>query len=268
MNHTFGFIGTGNMGSALARAAAKALNKEEILLSDSYAPVAEKLAKELGCEAVSVDTAAAKAKFVWLGVKPQVMAAMLSGIAPILAARTDAFVLVSMAAGVAMADIQKMAGGDYPVIRIMPNLPVSVGSGMILYDATENVSQADLDTFCEKMRCAGRLDRLPEKLIDAGSALSGCGPAFASLFVEALADGAVQCGLPRPQAVAYAAQTLAGTAKMILEKDIHPGALKDAVCSPGGTTIAGVRALEEAGFRGAAMNAVIAAYERTLELKQ
>lgn len=264
--HTFGFIGTGNMGSALARAAAKALNKEEILLSDSYAPVAEKLAQELGCEAVSVDTVAAKAKFVWLGVKPQVMAAMLSGIAPTLAARTDDFVLVSMAAGVAMADIQKMAGGSYPVIRIMPNLPVSVSSGMILYDATDNVSQTDIDAFCENMRYSGRLDRLPEKLIDAGSALSGCGPAFASLFVEALADGAVACGLPRSQAVAYAAQTLAGTAKMILEKDMHPGQLKDAVCSPGGSTIAGVNVLEQGAFRAACMEAVIAAYQRTLEL--
>ena len=266
MNHTFGFIGTGNMGGALARAAAKALDKESILLSDSYAPVAETLAEELGCKAVSVDTVARNAGFVWLGVKPQVIGAVLSGIAPILAARTDDFVLVSMAAGVAIADIRRMAGGDYPVIRIMPNIPVSVGGGVILYDATENVPQAAIDEFCENMRFAGLLDRLPEKLIDAGSALSGCGPAFASLFVEALADGAVACGLPRSQAIAYAAQTLAGTAKMILEKDIHPGALKDAVCSPGGSTIAGVNALEQGAFRAGCMEAVLSAYQRTLEL--
>ena len=263
---TFGFIGTGNMGSALARAAAKALNSEEILLSDSYAPVAEKLAAELGCQSVSVDAVAANAKYIWLGVKPQVMATMLASIAPTLANRNEEFVLVSMAAGVSMADIQKMAGGNYPVIRIMPNIPVSVGGGMILYDATENVSQADVENFCQYMRFAGRLDRLPEKLIDAGSALSGCGPAFASLFVEALADGAVACGLPRNQAIAYAAQTMAGTANMILEKGIHPGQLKDAVCSPGGSTIAGVNALEQGAFRASCMEAVTAAYQRTLEL--
>jgi pyrroline-5-carboxylate reductase len=171
-----------------------------------------------------------------------------------------------MAAGVAIEDIRKMAGGDYPVIRIMPNTPVAVGSGMILYDATENVTDGQLAQFLENMAQAGLLDRVPEKLIDAGSALSGCGPAFVCLFVEALADGAVACGLPREQAVRYAEQTLAGTAKMLLQNGQHPGALKDAVCSPGGTTIAGVKALEEGGLRKSAISAVVAAYDRTLEL--
>ncbi len=266
MNNTFGFIGTGNMGSALARSAAKALAAEDLLLSDGYAPVAEKVAAELGCKAVSVDTVAANAGFVFLGVKPQVMADMLSGIAPVLAARKDSFVLVSMAAGIKIADIRKMAGGDYPVIRIMPNIPVSVGGGVILYDATENVPAEAIDTFCQTMRFAGLVDKLPEKLIDAGSALSGCGPAFVSLFVEALADGAVSCGLPRAQALSYAAQTVAGTAKMLLETGTHPGQLKDAVCSPGGSTIAGVAALEQGAFRASVMEAVENAYQRTLEL--
>jgi pyrroline-5-carboxylate reductase len=116
------------------------------------------------------------------------------------------------------------------------------------------------------MACAGLVDRLPEKLIDAGSALSGCGPAFVSLFVEALADGAVACGLPRAQALSYAAQTVAGTAKMLLESGQHPGQLKDAVCSPGGSTIAGVAALEQGAFRAAVIEAVANAYQRTLEL--
>ena len=110
------------------------------------------------------------------------------------------------------------------------------------------------------------MDRLPEKLIDAGSALSGCGPAFVSLFVEALADGAVACGLPRAKALAYAEQTLMGTAKYLLETGDHPGQLKDAVCSPGGSTIAGVRALELGGFRSAAAEAVVDAFEKTREL--
>ena len=264
--NVFGFIGTGNMGGALARAAAKTMTAESLLLSDGYAPVAQALAQELGCQAVSVEDVAQKAHFIWLGVKPQVMAQMLSGIAPILAARTTPFVLVSMAAGVCIADIQKMAGGEYPVIRIMPNIPVKVGGGVILYDVTENVTKEDLEAFRWSMKEAGLVDRLPEKLIDAGSALSGCGPAFVSLFAEALADGAVACGLPRKQAMVYAAQTLMGTAKYLLETGEHPGQLKDAVCSPGGSTIAGVRALELGGFRSAAAEAVVDAFEKTKEL--
>ena len=266
MNNTFGFIGTGNMGSALARAAAKNLAATNIILSDSYAPVAEKLAQELGCSAVPVDTVAANAAFIFLGVKPQVIASMLEGIAPTLAKRTDRFVLVSMAAGVQIADIRRMAGGEYPVIRIMPNIPASVGGGVILFDTTENVSKDEVSIFCDVMAAAGLVDRLPEKLIDAGSALSGCGPAFVSVFVEALADGAVACGLPRAQALSYAAQTVAGTAKMLLESGMHPGQLKDAVCSPGGSTIAGVAALEQGAFRASVMEAVENAYQRTTEL--
>jgi len=191
---------------------------------------------------------------------------MLSGIAPYLASRTEPFVLVSMAAGLSIQDIRRMAGGDYPVIRIMPNIPVKAGSGVILYDASENVGQDTLDVFRWSMTYAGLVDRIPEKLIDAGSALSGCGPAFVSLFVEALADGAVACGLPRAQAMLYAEQTLMGTAKYLLESGVHPGSLKDAVCSPGGSTIAGVMALESGAFRASTAEAVVAAYEKTLEL--
>ena len=260
-----GFIGTGNMGGALARAAAKSTPKEKLLLADAYGPVAEKLAQELACQAVTVDEVAQKANIIFLGVKPQVIGAMLADIAPILAQRQD-FVLVSMAAGVCICDIQKMAGGNYPVIRIMPNLPVQVGEGMILYDYTENVTEETLQTFLNAMSQAGKLDRLAEKLIDAGSALSGCGPAFVCLFAEALADGAVACGLSRAQALAYAEQTLLGTAKTLLEKNMHPGVLKDAVCSPGGSTIAGVAAMEQGAFRASVIEGVAAAYQRTQEL--
>jgi len=266
MSNYFGFIGTGNMGGALARAAAKTLSAEQLLLSDGYAPVAEALAQELGCKAVAVNTVATSARFIWLGVKPQVMAGMLAGIAPVLASRLDEFVLVSMAAGISIADIRRMAGGDYPVIRIMPNIPVKAGSGVILYDYTDNVSEEALEVFRGSMTYAGLVDHLPEHLIDAGSALSGCGPAFVSLFVEALADGAVACGLPRAKAMAYAEQTLLGTAKYLLESGEHPGALKDAVCSPGGSTIAGVLAMEQGGFRASAAEAVVCAFEKTKEL--
>ena len=129
-------------------------------------------------------------------------------------------------------------------------------------------SREDVELFLAAMKPAGLIDRLPEKLIDAGSAVSGCGPAFVSLFIEAMADGGVACGLPRAKAQEYAAQTVMGTAMLMLNTHAHPGVMKDAVCSPGGTTIQGVRTLEEGGFRGTVMDAVIAAYEKTLELKK
>ena len=266
MNNTFGFIGTGNMGGALARAAAKAMDPQSVFLSDRAEEKAQALAGELGCQAVSVEQAAKTCGYIFLGVKPQVISLLLEQIAPILASRSDDFVLVSMVAGVSIGDIRRMAGKDYGVIRIMPNTPVSVGSGVILYDATENVTPEALAQWRENMRYAGLLDNLAEKLIDAGSAVSGCGPAFVCQFLEALADGGVACGLPRDKAMEYAAYTLMGTAKLVLESGEHPAKLKDAVCSPGGSTIAGVRALEQGGLRAAAMNAVDAAYRRTKEL--
>ena len=263
---TFGFIGAGNMGGALARATAKALGGENIILADQMAEKAAALAQQLGAKATDTKSVAEKCDYIFLGVKPQVMGAMLSDITSVLADRKNGFVLVSMAAGVAIADIRKMAGGNYPVIRIMPNIPASVGSGVILYDYTENVTEGAVNAFRENMRFAGVVDHLPEKLIDAASALSGCGPAFVSLFTEALADGAVACGLPRDKAALYAAATVKGSAAMLLESGMHPAQLKDAVCSPGGSTIAGVKALEAGGLRGATMDAVKAAFDRTLEL--
>ena len=137
---------------------------------------------------------------------------------------------------------------------------------MILY-ATADVSKESETVFLTAFAKAGIFDKIPEEKIDAGSALSGCGPAFVYAFAEALADGGVECGVPRDKAALYAAQTLLGAAQMLLEYG-HPADLKDAVCSPGGTTIAGIHALEDAGFRGAAMSAVTAAYKRTLELKK
>lgn len=268
MNTTFGFIGAGNMGGALARAAAKAVDPKCITLADQDTSKAAGLARQLGCNVASTQAVAETCQFIFLGVKPQVMETMLTQIAPVLARRQDSFVLVSMAAGVCIREIRRMAGGQYPVIRIMPNIPVSAGSGVILYDTTDNVTAQAADTFRMALAHAGLVDPLPEKLIDAGSALSGCGPAFVSMFIEALADGGVACGLPRDKALAYAAQTVAGTAKMLLQNDMHPGQLKDAVCSPGGTTIMGVNALEQGGFRGVAMEAVMAAYEKTLDLGQ
>ena len=261
---SFGFIGTGNMGGALARAAVK--SGTEVLLANRTAAKAEALAAELSAQAVTNEEAARRADYLFLGVKPQMMAGMLSSIAPALAARTDRFVLVSMAAGLSTGDIRRMAGGDYPVIRIMPNTPAAIGEGMILYTATEDVTAEELEAFLQGMSAAGRLTALEERLIDAGSAVSGCGPAFVDLFVEALADGGVACGLPRATALELAAQMTAGSARLILASGQHPGVLKDQVCSPGGSTIIGVKALEDGAFRATVMEAVVAAFEKTRAL--
>lgn len=263
---TFGFIGTGNMGGAVARAFRRTQEDVQILLANRSPEKARILAEELGAKATDNLTLARHADYIFLGVKPQMMADLLTEIAPVLAERQDRFLLVSMAAGLTIARIQEMAGGGYPTIRIMPNTPVSVGEGMILYACSPNVTEEDLQTFLKASAAAGRFSCLSEHLMDAASAVSGCGPAFADLFLEALADGGVACGLPRPQALEYAAQMLAGAARLALESGLHPGVLKDAVCSPGGTTIQGVRKLEESGFRGTVMNAVIAAYAKTLEI--
>ena len=165
-----------------------------------------------------------------------------------------------------MEQIDEMAGGDFRIIRIMPNTPVAVGQGLTLYDVNDWVSAEDLQDFLADMECSGMLDLIDEKLFDAASALSGSGPAYMYIFLEALADGAVACGIPRQKAYEYAAMTMAGSAQMYLETKTHPGALKDAVCSPGGSTIAGVKALEEGAFRAAVMNCVAATCNRNKEL--
>ena len=162
--------------------------------------------------------------------------------------------------------LEKMAACDPKVIRIMPNTPVSVGAGVILYSVNAKVNENEIAEFCKALSAAGVVDPIPEDKIDAASALHGCGPAFVYLFIEALADGAVACGLSRDAALRFAAATVSGAGEMVLQGGKHPGELKDAVCSPGGTTIQGVRALEEGALRGTVMDAVIAAYERTLEL--
>ena len=267
MRKTFGFIGTGNMGSALARAAAKTVDPVSILLSNRTMEKAKALAEELECRYAQTEFIAGNACYIFLGVKPQMMGALLEELAPILAQRTRRFVLVSMAAGLTMADIRTMAGGDYPVIRIMPNTPVSTGEGIILYDAVD-VTEEELTEFCHALSAAGLLDRLEEELFDAGTAVAGCGPAFADLFAEALADGGVANGLPCDKALVYAAQMLKGAAALILESGEHPAKLKDAVCSPGGATIEGVKALEEQDFHRTVLSAIDAAVRRTKELRK
>ncbi len=271
MNKKVGFIGCGNMGSAIAAAVAEIVDPEGILLADSAADKAQELAVSLGAHTADNEEVARESDFIVLAVKPQMMEEMLRPLRGVLAERAERgeeFVLVTIAAGLAIADIARMTGGDYPIIRIMPNTPVFVQEGMTLVCASPKVSEEAMREFQEMMGASGRLDRIPEEMIDAAGALSGCGPAYVYLFLEALADGAVECGLPRQNALEYACQTAIGAATMVLETGRHPGELKDAVCSPGGTTIEGVRALEAGGMRSAVMEAVKAAYDKTAELKK
>ncbi|MBP3305251.1 MAG: pyrroline-5-carboxylate reductase [Oscillospiraceae bacterium] len=256
----YGFIGCGNMGGAIARALARVTR--DFMLTDRSGKV-RSLAQELG-GAYGTNAEAAACDRVFLGVKPQMMAGVLGELQPILAEKKP--LLITMAAGLEIRKIEEMAGIRLPVIRIMPNTPVSAGKGVILYCRNDLVDDATLSQVLSDLRFAGMLDPLDEKLIDAACAVSGCGPAYVYMFLEAMADGAVACGVPREKALRYAAATLSGAAELALTTGKHPGELKDAVCSPGGSTIAGVKALEEKGFRGAVMDAVAAAYRRNQEL--
>ena len=262
-----GFIGAGNMGGALATAAAKAVGGANLLVADLDTQKAVDLAAAIGAVVSDGDTVAATCDYIFLGVKPQGMEAALTALRPALTAREKKPVLISMAAGLTVACIQDWSGG-MPVIRIMPNTPVAVGEGMTLFTLSADVIGSQKAEFVAMMAASGRISELPESLIDAGCAVSGCGPAFAYLFIEALAAGGTEKGLDSALALELATQTVLGAAKMVQQTGRDPIALKDAVCSPGGATLQGVRALDEGGFRGVAMSAVDAAYQRTLEMKK
>ncbi|MBE6727706.1 MAG: pyrroline-5-carboxylate reductase [Ruminococcaceae bacterium] len=266
MGYTYGFIGAGNMGGALAQSVIKTVGAENVFISCKDEKETFEKANDLGCNASDNAYIANKCDYIFLGVKPQMMADMLKDISPLLFKRNDEFILVSMAAGLSINKINEFANGEFPVIRIMPNTPVSIGNGMILATKNDKVSDKKFDDFKTAMAHCGRIDYLSENLIDAGCAVSGCGPAFVYMFIEALADGGVECGLPRDKAIEYASQTVLGAAKMVIETNQHPEVLKDAVCSPGGSTIAGVHSLENNAFRATAMEAVKSAFERTKEL--
>ena len=264
----YGFIGSGNMGGALATAICKVVDPKDVYLSNRTKKKTEELANALSCNASTNEEIVADADFIFLGVKPQMMADLAKEISEALNKRTSRFVLVSMAAGMSIADIKTLFRMDAPVIRISPNTPVAIGAGITLTTYSFEVTEDEKKAFEEALSLSGLVSEIPEGLHAIGGTLSGCGPAFTDLYIEALSDGAVACGLPRKQAMEIAAQMVFGSAKLLLESGKHPGELKDAVCSPGGTTIQGVRTLEEKGFRAAAMDAIIAAYEKNLSLQK
>ena len=257
----YGFIGCGNMGGAIAKALSQVTT--DIAVADRSGK-AKALAAELGITYSNNASIAANCDRIFLGVKPHMMKDVLAPLRDVLAQRKP--LLITMAAGLEIRQIEEFAGCRLPVIRVMPNTPVAIGKGVIQYCCNDLVSSEMVNDFCRDLQFAGILDPLEERLIDAGSAISGSGPAYVYLFIEALADGAVACGIPRAKAMEYAAATVIGAGEMVLQSGQHPGALKDAVCSPGGSTIKGIQALENHAFRGAVMDCVIATFNRNKEL--
>ena len=259
-----GFVGAGNMGGALAQAVCKKIGGENVIISCKTTEEADAASKKLGCKNGTSEDVAKSSEFVFLAVKPQMISDVAKELKNTLNENPEC-IIVSMLAGVT-TDTLKEYFGDRKIIRIMPNTPAMVGEGMMLVAGNKNVTDWDIAAFKDLMSMSGELDDIPEALIDAATAVSGCGPAFVYMFIEALADGGVKCGLSRDKAIKYAAQTLLGSAKMVLETGRHPEELKDAVCSPGGSTIAGVHSLEKGAVRNAAIDAVEASYKKTQKL--
>lgn len=256
----YGFIGCGNMGGAIAQALAK--STKEIILTDRSGK-ARQTAQELSVSYGSLEEAAS-CDVVFLGVKPQGMAEILQKLSPIFQARKP--LLISMAAGLTVAGVEAMAGGKLPVVRIMPNTPVAVGKGVILYCHNALVDKATFGQVLADLAPAGLLDPVEEGWMDAACSVSGCGPAYCYMFAQALAQGGALQGLPEEKALRYAAATMLGAAEMLLATGEAPAALRQKVCSPGGSTIEGVKVLEAGGFFPLVEECIAVAYRRNLEL--
>ena len=260
-----GFIGLGNMGASLAKAVVQAKTGAQILLANRSQAKVDAFIGNFGGQASSNEEIFAEADVIFLGVKPAQFSEILAQYQSILEKR-ESLLLISMAAGLTLEKLASFLPSQHRIVRIMPNTPVAIGQGVISYAMSANCCAEDRELFCQLLAKAGLLVELGDSLIDAATGLAGCGPAFVYLFIEALADSGVQTGLPRETALKMAAQTVVGAGQMVLESQQHPGVLKDQVCSPGGSTIAGVASLEEHAFRGTVMDAVHQAYKRTQEL--
>lgn len=257
-----GFIGMGNMGSAIMKGLlSHGFGPDELLFTDIDQGRREKVERETGVPAAASNGECAKrAGYLVLAVKPQYYPAVLEEIRP--AIRPEQ-VIISIAPGKSVEDLKKALGEDCRIVRAMPNTPALLGEGMtgVCYEASL-FTQEEEDVLKRFFTSFGKMEVVEERLMDAVVCASGSSPAYVYMMIEALADGAVRCGLPREKAYQMVAQTVAGSAKMVLETGMHPGALKDMVCSPGGTTIAAVGALEQWGFRNALLKATDACFEK------
>ena len=276
-----GCIGCGMMGGALIKAIAKKVGGDKILLSDGDVEKAKSLALELGANFVTSNAQIIEnCSHIILAVKPAFFSSVLEQIKSSYNDRVNSEqknlpTMISIMAGLSIEKIEQMScqagisGGLQNIVRLMPNLPATVNEGMIALCTKDKVSSEfnqEVEFVKEILSCAGKVEQVSEKLMDVVTAVSGSGPAYGFMFIEALADAAVLLGMPRNQAYIYASQTLKGAAQMVLETSEHPAKLKDAVCSPGGTTIQAVKSLEEKGFRSAVISAVESAYNKSVDL--
>ncbi len=263
-----GFVGAGNMGEALIKGllAANLVPAEAIHATDVRLERLKELNRQYGIQ-ISSDNAELirRADIVILAVKPQIMDAVLTEIAPAVTRRK---LLISIAAGVSTAKIRAVLHKDARLIRVMPNTPALVLEGVTAVAKAEGLEADDLETAGEIFGAVGRVVVLGEELMDAVTGLSGSGPAYIAVVIESLADGGVRMGLDRITAMTLATQTVLGAATLLRETGLHPGAVKDMVCSPGGTSIAGIAALEEGGIRTTFIKAVERATQRSRELGQ
>jgi pyrroline-5-carboxylate reductase len=262
----WGFIGAGKMATALIQGMLRAEKTvpENVLASDPVAETRGSLACETGVRVTDSNlTVVRESQVLILAVKPQSMAQVLDELRPVV---TPDHLVISIAAGVSLATLEAGLGPDRRLARVMPNTPALMGEGASCYCLGPSAKAGDTEIVRSCLDAVGRSFRVPESQLDAVTGLSGSGPAFVYIMIEALSDGGVNVGLPRELATALAAQTVLGAARMVLETGEHPGVLKDQVASPGGTTIAGLRALERAGIRAALIDAVEAATRRSAEL--
>ncbi|MCS6849536.1 MAG: pyrroline-5-carboxylate reductase [Gemmataceae bacterium] len=261
-----GFLGAGQMATALAQGwlAAGVVSRERLRASDPAAAARDAFAHATGVPAIAANgPVVADSDVLVLAVKPQSMPAVAAELRPLLGPQ---HLVVSIAAGVSLRQLADSLGDHGRIVRVMPNTPCLVGACAAGYAAAAGATAADVALVDRLFNAVGRAFALPESLLDAVTGLSGSGPAFVYVMIEALSDGGVRVGLPRDVATVLAAQTVLGAAKMVLETGRHPGVLKDAVTSPGGTTIAGLHALERGGVRAALLDAVEAATRRAVEL--
>lgn len=263
-----GFLGAGKMAAALASGFIKAglVRGDEIIASDLYQGARDQFKSATGCTVTAFNPdVVEKAKIIFVAVKPDQVNDVLKEISPKF---TEKHLLVSIAAGVTLARLESNLPPGSKVIRVMPNTPALVGESASGFGLGKNASGEDAALVTKYLSSVGVAMQVKETLLDAVTGLSGSGPAYAYLMIEALSDGGVAAGLPRETSTKLAAQTLLGAAKMVLETGLHPGALKDMVTSPGGTTIEGVHQLEKGGVRAALMNAVRAASDKARVLGQ
>lgn len=257
-----GCIGTGAMGGAIMRAICKKYDVSQIKVTDKNMTMGKAFAKETGATFVKANKDVLDCDYIFLAVKPQFLGDVFDEIGSKIPAKA---VVISMAAGVKLEKLQAWAP-QARFIRMMPNVCAQINEGMTAITYGSNIKEAEAKTAIEILSCAGRVEVVLEKLMDCVTAVSGSGPAFVFIFIEAMADAAVRCGMPRAQAYTYAAQTVYGSAGMVLQTGKQPAILKDMVTSPAGTTAEGIAALEKNGFRNAVIEAITAACERSIAL--